>query len=79
VYLLLQGGDHPGGVAMNTLHDIKGSLLEVIREEPDITWPDIIRRTGLRPGEAWLGLSALRQEGRIKQSQNGWKVTDRAE
>jgi predicted Rossmann fold nucleotide-binding protein DprA/Smf involved in DNA uptake len=58
---------------------IKGELLDAVREEPGITTLQLWVRTGLKPGEVWVNLSALQQEGRVKRLDNGWRVVDRAE
>jgi DNA-binding IclR family transcriptional regulator len=58
---------------------IKEQLLEAIREEPGITFIELVRQTGVVPGEVWALMSALRQEGKIKQNDRGWKVADRAQ
>jgi hypothetical protein len=79
VYLLLQGGDHPGGATVTDLPTIKERLLAALRDQPDLTIIDLGLRTGLRAGEVWVGMSALRQEGRVKQHDRGWRVVDRAE
>jgi hypothetical protein len=59
------------------LQEIKEQLYEVISEEPGITWIEASKRIGYTPGDAWLAMSALRQEGRIKQNERGWKVVHR--
>ena len=64
---------------MSEMDEIKAALLASLRERPDQSMIQLATSTGLRPGRVWVGMSALRQEDRVKRFDNGWRVIDHAE